>query len=161
MKNLLRIAMCACALILPAICAGQDERIVIDKGLVPATADDLQKFVPRGWKIEEQVKGDLNADSVADYVLKLVEDKPDKDASGDPTERYRALVIVLQEAGGKLTRGAVAGKLLQCTRCGGAFYGFVETPTTVEIKNGIIEVDQDHGLRNLTNPYYKFPYAPR
>src|ERR1041384_8502980 len=149
MKNLLRIAMCACALILPAICAGQDERVVIDKGLVPATADDLQKFVPRGWKIEQQIKGDLNADLVADFALKLVEDKPDKDANGDLTERYRAVVIVLQEAAGKLTRAAVAGKLLQCTRCGGAFYGVVETPPTLEIKNGIIEDNQDHGSRNL------------
>ena len=160
MKKLLRIAICACALTLPALCSGQDERVVIDKSLVPATADDVQKFVPRGWKIEEQIKGDLNADSVADYALKLVEDKPDKDANGDPTERYRAVVIVLQEAGGKLTRGAVAGKLLQCTRCGGAFYGFVETPATLEIKNGIIEVNQDHGSRNLTNTYYKFRYDP-
>ena len=79
MKKLLRIAICACALTLPALCSGQDERVVIDKSLVPATADDVQKFVPRGWKIEEQIKGDLNADSVADYALKLVEDKPDKE----------------------------------------------------------------------------------
>ena len=153
MKNLLRIAICACALISPALCYGQDEAVVINKSLVPAAADALQKFVPPGWKIEEQIKGDLNADSVADYALKLVEDKPDKDASGDPTERYRAVVIVLQEAGGKLTRAAVAGRLLQCTRCGGAFYGVVETPATLEIKNGIIEVNQDHGSRNLTNTY--------
>ena len=158
MKSLLRIAICACVLVLPALCFAQDERAVIDKSLVPATADELQKFVPRGWKIEEQIKGDLNGDSVADFALKLIEDKPDKDASGDPTERYRAVVIVLQEAGGKLTRAAVAGKLLQCTRCGGAFYGFVETPATLEIKNGIIEVNQDHGSRNLTNTYYKFRY---
>jgi hypothetical protein len=160
MKNLLRIVICACALSFPALCPGQDEGVVINKSLVPVTADDLQKFVPRGWKIEEQVKGDLNADSVADFALKLVEDKPDKNASGDPTERYRAVVIVLQDAGGKLTRAAVAGKLLQCTRCGGAFYGFVETPATLEIKNGIIEVNQDHGSRNLTNTYYKFRYDP-
>lgn len=160
MKRLLRIVICACAVMWPALCSGQDERVVINKSLVPATADDLQKFVPRGWKIEEQIKGDLNADSVADYALKLVEDKPEKDASGDPTERYRAVVIVLQEAGGKLVRGAVAGKLLQCTRCGGAFYGVVETPATLEIKNGIIEVNQDHGSRNLTNTYYKFRYDP-
>ena len=160
MKNLLRIVICACALILPALCSGQDHGVVINKSLVPATADDLQKFVPRGWKIEQQIKGDLNADSVADFALKLVEDKPDKDANGDPAERYRAVVIVLQEAAGKLTRAAVAGKLLQCTRCGGAFYGVVETPASLEIKNGIIEVDQDHGSRNLTNTYYKFRYDP-
>ncbi|HYV25461.1 MAG TPA: hypothetical protein VE969_09520 [Pyrinomonadaceae bacterium] len=157
MKSLLRITICLSALMFPAWCAAQDE-VVIDKSLVPATADDLQKFVPRGWKIEEQIKGDLNGDSVADYALKLVEDKADKDASGDPTERYRAVVIVFQEAGGKLARAAVVGKLLQCTRCGGAFYGFVETPATLEINNGIIEVNQDHGSRNLTNTYYKFRY---
>lgn len=160
MKNLLRIAICVSVLILPAVSSAQDEGAVINKSLIPATADDLQKFVPHGWKIEEQITGDLNGDSVADYALKLVEDKADKDASGDPTERYRAVVIVLQEAGGKLTRAAVAGKLLQCTRCGGAFYGFVETPATLEIKNGIIEVNQDHGSRNLTNTYYKFRYDP-
>jgi hypothetical protein len=160
MKSVLRVAICVSALMWSAFCSGQDERVVINKSLVPATADDLQKFVPRGWKIEEQIKGDLNADSVADYALKLVEDKPEKDASGDPTERFRAVVIVLQEAGGKLVRAAVAGKLLQCTRCGGAFYGVVETPASLEIKNGIIEVNQDHGSRNLTNTYYKFRYDP-
>lgn len=160
MKNLMRLALCFCALIFPTVGLGQDERVVIDKALVPASADDIQKFVPRGWKIEEQFKGDLNADSTADYVLKLIEDKPEKDASGDPTERSRALVIILQEPGGKLSRGAVAGKLLQCTRCGGAFYGFVEAPANVEIKNGVIEVNQDHGSRDLTNTYYKFRYDP-
>ncbi len=158
MKSLLRLALCACALTFPALCLGQDERVVINKALVPATANDVQSFVPRGWKIEEQFKGDLNADSVADQVLQLIEDKAEKDANGDPTERYRALVIVLQDQSGKLSRGAVAGRLLQCTRCGGAFYGVVEAPATVEIKNGVIEVNQDHGSRNLTNTYYKFRY---
>ena len=157
-KCLVRVALCVCALVLPALCAGQDERVVLDKSRVPTTANDIQKFVPQGWKLEEQLRGDLNADGASDYVLKLVEDKPDKDAGGDPTERYRALVIVLQGSANQLTRAAVAGKLLQCTRCGGAFYGVVETPTSVEIKNGVIEVNQDHGSRDLTNTYYKFRY---
>lgn len=160
MNNLVRVAVCVGALLLPSLCSAQDERVVIDKSRVPTTADDIQKFVPQGWKIEEQLKGDLNADGTSDYVLKLVQDKPDKDASGDPTERYRALVIVLQGSGNRLVRAAVAGKLLQCTRCGGVFYGVVETPATVEIKNGVIEVNQDHGSRNLTNTYYKFRYDP-
>ena len=160
MNNVLRLAAFASALLIPVLCLGQDERVAISKSLVPATADSVEKFVPRGWKIEEQIKGDLNADAVSDYVLKLVEDKPDKDASGDATERGRALVIVVQEKDGTLSRGAVAGKLLQCTRCGGAFYGVVEAPANVEIKNGVIEVNQDHGSRNLTNTYYKFRYDP-
>lgn len=160
MKNLFSVAVCASALTVPAWCFGQDERVVINSALVPVTANDVQAFVPRGWKIEERLKGDLNADGVADYVLKLVEDKPDKDASGDPTERYRALVVVLQEQGGSFSCGAVAGKLLQCTRCGGAFYGVSETPASVSIEKGIVVVEQDHGSRNLTNTTYRFRYDP-
>ena len=55
-------------------------------------------------------------------------------------------------------RAAVADKLLQCTRCGGAFYGVSESPANVQIEKGIIVVDQDHGSRNLTNTTYRFRY---
>ena len=125
---------------------------------MPPRAKQAREFVPRGWKIEEELRGDLNGDGSPDAVLKLVEDKPDKDSEGVPTERYRALVISLQQADGTLARAAVAGRLLQCTRCGGAFYGVVEAPATVEINKGIIEVSQDHGSRELTNTEYKFRY---
>jgi hypothetical protein len=47
---------------------------------------------------------------------------------------------------------------LQCTRCGGAFYGVSESPANVQIEKGVIVVDQDHGSRNLTNTYYRFRY---
>ena len=144
-------------LLLPPFCFGQ-EPSRIEKSRIPAEADRIQKFVPAGWKIEEQVTGDLNGDSVPDYAVKLVEDKPAKDSDDMATERQRALVIVLQQQGGKLSRAAVADKLLQCTRCGGAFYGVSESPANVQIEKGVIVVDQDHGSRNLTNTYYRFRY---
>jgi len=138
----------------------QDEAAKIDKSRVPAQAAAPQKFAPAGWKIEEQVTGDLNGDTVPDYALKLVEAKPEKDAEGNPTERGRALVVALATKDGQLTRAGVADSLLQCTRCGGAFYGFVETPAEVTIEKGVVVVQQDHGSREVTNTTYRFRYEP-
>lgn len=137
----------------------QDEAAKIDKSRVPAQADSPEKFAPAGWKIEAQISGDLNGDRVPDYALKLVEAKPEKDAEGDPTERGRALVIALAN-NSRLTRAGVADNLLQCTRCGGAFYGVVETPAEVTIEKGVIVVQQDHGSREVTNTTYRFRYEP-
>jgi hypothetical protein len=134
------------------------DSVLIDKSRIPAVAGEVSKFAPSGWKIEEQVAGDLNGDGLADYSLKLVEDKPAKDQDDVATERARALVVVLAGKDGKLTRAAVADKLLQCTRCGGAFYGVVESPADVKVEKGVIVVEQDHGSRELTNTAYRFRY---
>src|ERR1044072_5278636 len=143
-------------LILPALVAAQ-EGTPIDKSKVPAIADSPAKFAPSGWKVEEQVSGDLNGDGVSDYTWTRVEDKPATDSEGTATERARALVVVLQ-TGGKLVRAAVADKLLQCTRCGGAFFGVTESQANAAIEKGVIVLDQDHGSRNLTNTTYRFRF---
>src|SRR5262249_37828272 len=79
---------------------------------------------------------------------------------GDPTERGRALVIALATKDGQLNRAGIADSLLQCTRCGGAFYGFVGTTVEVTIEKGGLVVHQDHCSRKLTNTNYRFRYEP-
>ena len=147
-----------CSIAFVVLGSAQETETTINKSLIPLQANELSKFVPRGWKIEEKLTGDLNGDSLPDFALKLIENKPEKDQSGDPRERSRALLIVLQSQDGKLARAGVADKLLQCTRCGGAFYGVVETPANVKIEKGVIIVEQDHGSRDLTNTTYRFRY---
>jgi hypothetical protein len=159
-KSLNLAVVCFFAMVIPAMSFSQDDRVVINKSLIPATADNVNQFVPAGWKIEEQLSGDLNGDGAPDYALKLIEDKPAKDKDDNTTQRYRAVVIVLKNADGKLTRAGVADKLLQCTQCGGAFYGVVEAPANVKIEKGVIVVDQDHGSRDLANTTYRFRYDP-
>jgi hypothetical protein len=144
----------------PASSSAQDEGATIDVSRIPAEAGDVKGFVPPGWKIEEAVKGDLNGDAVPDYALKLVEDKPAKTADDMTNDRGRALVVVLAGKDGKLTRAGVADKLLQCTTCGGAFYGVVEAPANVTIAKGVLVVDQDHGSRDVTETTYRFRYEP-
>lgn len=135
---------------------GQDESKAIDISKVPATAASVAGFVPAGWKIEEQIKGDVNADGLEDILLKLVEDKPVK--QDEFVDRSRALVIVVKTADGGWRNAAVADKLLQCTGCGGAFYGVMDAPAEVSIKKGVIVVSQDHGSRWVSEVSFKFRF---
>jgi hypothetical protein len=155
-----RFMVCVVILAAASLSLAQDEAASIDKSRIPAQAANTRQFAPPGWKIEEQASADLNGDSLPDYVLKLVEDKPEKNSEGDPTERGRALVIVLGTSDSKLKRAGLADGLLQCTRCGGAFYGVVETPSEVTVEKGVVVVQQDHGSRELTNTTYRFRYDP-
>jgi hypothetical protein len=146
-------------LILPSLASAQQGRVITDQSGIPRKGKEIADFVPRGWKIEARVSGDLNRDSLPDYALKLVEDKPA--ANGDvPNERRRVLIVLLRTGEGKLARAAVTDRLLQCTTCGGAFYGVVEAPANVAIKNGVLIVDQDHGSREVTALTYRFRYEP-
>jgi hypothetical protein len=90
-------------LLLPPFCIAQEPNL-IRKSQIASEADSLEKFVPAGWKIEEQVTGDLNDDNLSDYAVKLVEDKPARDSNDIATERQRTLLIVLQKQGGMLVR---------------------------------------------------------
>ena len=153
-------AIVLCSIAFAALGSAQETETTIKKSLIPIQANALNKFVPPGWKIEKKLTADLNGDSLPDFALELIENKPEKDQSGDATERSRVLVIVLQNQDGKLARAGVTDKLLQCTRCGGAFYGVVEAPANVKIEKGVIIVEQDHGSRDLTNTTYRFRYDP-
>ena len=137
----------------------QDEeaaRTEIDASAIPDSGKSVKDFVPAGWKIEEDVKGDLNQDGAIDHALKLIEinDAPKED---EMVDLGRALVIVF---GGKgsMIKAAVASKILQCTACGGAFYGVMPAPANVSIANGVLTVMNDHGSRWVTEVTYKFRY---
>lgn len=132
----------------------------IDATKLPKTAATVREFVPRGWEVETQVAGDLNRDSLPDMAVTLVESMPANADKDNPPERQRALLVLFKTADGNFNRAALANKVLLCTRCGGAFYGVSETPTTVEIVNGVIIVTQEYGSREVTEETYRFRFEP-
>ncbi len=136
----------------------------IDSARLPSVAATAREFVPPGWLIEAQTEGDLNRDSIPDLAVTLVEKMPadaDKSIStGGPPERGRALLILFNTPDGRLSRAALAEKVLLCTRCGGAFFGGVETPSNVEINNGGIVIKQEYGSREVTQETLRFRYDP-
>ena len=139
----------------------EDAPRYLDAKLVPAEGRAARDFVPRGWKLEGdegEVTGDLNKDGAPDKVLRLVEDIPVERPDGVYNTRYRALVLLLAQAGGGFKRAAVATRLLGCTLCAGALGDPEGGNITIEIKNGVLNVLQLSGSREATDLTQHFRY---
>ena len=138
--------------------AAQDAvRVVLNEKLVPQVGVKVSDFVPKGWKIEQELRGHLNVDSLEDVVLQLIEDKPEETSKGEYQDRYRALVILLLSPDGKYHRPAVAGKLIQCTGCGGVLGGG-GVGADLKIIKGVLLVSQFSGSRWATDQLQRFRY---
>ena len=147
--------LCAFLLSFTLSAIAQDGKI--DVPSIPASGDRPAAFAPVGWKVEDTVKGDLNGDGKPDYAIKLVEDKPVK--QDEPSDSERALVVAFSD-GANLKRIAVATKLLQCTSCGGAFYGVMPAPADVSIEKGVLVIENEHGSRDVSRSTFRFRYDP-
>ena len=158
MKNIIAIVMFL-ILLLPAFpSAAQDAvRVVLNEKLVPQAGFKVSDFVPKGWKIEQELRGHLNPDSPEDIVLQLIEDKPEQNSKGEYQDRYLALVILLKAPDGKYHRAAVAGKLIQCTGCGGVL-GSGGGGADLKIVKGVLLVSQLSGSRWATDHLQRFRY---
>jgi hypothetical protein len=158
MSAILLLSLCGAG----AAATRQDEpRRFLDPSLVPAAGREPREFVPRGWKTETDaavVNGDLDRDGAADAVLRLVEDMPIENAEGVYNMRYRALVILLAQPGGGYKRAAVATKVLGCTMCAGALGDPEGGNIQIEIKNGVLNVNQLSGSREATDLTQRFRY---
>ena len=161
-KMLTRIfTLCLLMTTCAAFASAQEEQAVLfDDSALPRTANAVEKFLPSGWMLEAQVSGDLNNDSVPDTALKLIEKPAADDDKDNPASRERVLMILFKNRQGIFERVATEKNLLQCTGCGGAFYGVMEAPADVDIAKGVLIVKQDHGSRNVTETTYRFRYNP-
>jgi len=135
--------------------AQDEEGTPFDRSSLPTSGLKVEEFVPAGWKIEEQVKGDINADGTDDILLKLIEDKPKKE--DEMVNRNRVLVVLIVNDSG-MQLGPITDKLLQCTGCGGAFYGVLDAPAEVTIEKGVIVYGEESGSRWVSNTTFKFRY---
>ena len=147
--------LCAFLLSFTLSAIAQDGKIYVSN--MPASGDRPAAFAPVGWKVEDTVKGDLSGDGKPDYAIKLVEDKPVK--QDEPSDSERALVVAFSD-GANLKRIAVATKLLQCTSCGGAFYGVMPAPADVSIEKGVLVIENEHGSRDVSRSTFRFRYDP-
>lgn len=122
----------------------------LNPSLVPAQGKAVENFVPKGWKIQDKVEGDINGDRGADTVLTLIQ------AGGTEIDRARALVVLVKQGNGQLQRLAVANKLLLCSLCAGMLGGPDGAGANIEIKKGVIIVSQLSGSREARNRTHRF-----
>jgi hypothetical protein len=160
----MKALLLSATLLLSPDAAAQDEaRRFLDAKLVPAEGRSAGDFVPKGWKLETDagvVGGDLNKDGSPDAVLRLVEDGPVESAEGTLITRHRALVILLARPGGGFRRAAVATKLLGCSTCHGVLGGPDGSNIRVEIRGGVLNVNQLSGSREATDLTLRFRHDP-
>ena len=135
--------------------SAQDQ--IIDLSEMAISADRTPLFAPPGWKVEKTAKGDLNGDAKIDQAITLIEDKAFDPNDAPKPDRNRVLVVVFSD-GKKLDRIAVADKLLQCTSCGGSFYGVMDAPVNVTIVRGVLVVSQQHGSNSVSESTFRFRY---
>ena len=154
------VSACALILVLSSTPLAQDGGAAFDRSKIPAEGRAVADFIPAGWVLEEQVEGDLNGDAVHDLALKLIQGRPAGAKDDEIFERQRALVVLFRGRDGRLRRAGLADRVLQCTSCGGAFYGAAEAPAEVKIERGVIIVNQDFGSREITEHTYRFRYDP-
>jgi hypothetical protein len=139
-----------------ALAAGASAQYAtFDDSKVPELADRPAQFAPPGWKVEGTATGDLNGDGKADHAIKFVEDRPQKENEGFDSER---VILIALADGAKFRRTAIAKRILQCTSCGGAFYGMISAPAGVTIEKGVLVIENEHGSRNVSRSNFKFRY---
>ncbi len=136
--------------------SAQDERRFINLSQVPKEGKSLTDFVPPGWKIEEQIEGDLNADATPDIVLQLIEDLP-AETDGTDNTRYRALLVIAKMENDLYFRLAAADKLLFCTTC----FGVLNGVPVVKISNGVIIINHLWGSREMSENTQRFRFDPK
>lgn len=116
----------------------------------------LENFVPKGWKVDFQVSGDLNSDGIPDIAAILVEDKPENDLSGADEGPAHAFIVLLSADNGKFTLSGKNDKLLLCKGCGG-----VKEFVDIRIKKGVLVVSQMSGSREYAYTTWRFRYDPK
>ncbi len=134
-----------------------DGRVLLNTNLVPKNGEKIEDFVPQGWKIEQQIEGDLNQDSLADAVVQLIQAEPTKDKNGVELDTQRALLVLLKTKDGKHSRVAVANKLLQCVGCGGVL-GSGGTGADLKITKGVLIIYQLSGSRDMVERVQLFRF---
>ena len=128
----------------------------IDLRQFPTQGATVQTFVPKGWKVEAKVEGDLNNDRRLDTVLKLIETALPGSNSDAPRDRARALVVLQKQSNGQWQRIGIAPRLLLCSNCAGVLGSPNGANVQVKIEKGVILVRQFRGSREAIETLHRF-----
>lgn len=143
----------------PCLLNAEEAAKPLDAGKVPLQGSSSKDFVPAGWALEREWKGDLNGDGRPDDLLGLLKDEA-KGADGDSTDRERALVVLIAGEDGKWKRVGVGNQVFQCYGCGGMLNGSDMGLPDVAIDKGVVVIEQDGGSRYAGRTTLRFRYDP-
>lgn len=121
----------------------------LNPSALPPQGVKAEDFAPRGWKVAARATGDLNGDGRVDQVIQLV--PHDYDYSGiTAAPESQALLILFSSDDGRLQRAASTTKLLVSLVPQYIFQ--------LSIKNGVLIVNQNYGMTDVTDITHRFRY---
>ena len=150
--NKLCVALLAAMTLAPPVARAQAG--TLNAAEVPAAGARPQDFATPGWKIAARAGGDLNDDGRTDQVLQLVTaGTPDDRSDTDAAPEAHALLILFAE-GGKFRRAGLATRLLA---------PFVpQYSLGLKVRgDGVLVVEQDYGMNDVTHLKHLLRYEPR
>lgn len=98
------------------------------------TGRRVEDFVPKGWDMIGQAKGDLNKDGLEDIAVALKEMEEDMNSDA---EYPRLLLILFKNQDKSLTLSITSSTAIFCKTCGGAFGDPFES---LDIKNNTVTI---------------------
>lgn len=132
--------------------------MLLDAAKVPIQGASTRSFVPSGWLLEKEWKGDMDGDGRDDALVAVLAEER-KDAQGEPIDRERALLALLAGADGRWRRVGTGDRGLQCHGCGGGMLNGTDWGLAdIKIEKGIIVVDQIGGSRWTNASTLRFRY---
>jgi len=117
--------------LVPVFATAQNEEVE-----VPA---DVKPFVEKGYIPIALESGDLNGDGTKDFILVLSKPTHDRNAYDEAGDANRPTLILVRDAGGKLSLAARNDAVAFCKNCGGVmgdpFQGIAIKGTSFSVSN--------------------------
>jgi hypothetical protein len=149
MRKSLRIIL-PLALLAIAVPAVAQEEPPLDPSRVASTGARLSDFVPRGWRVAQEARGDLDGDGREDRVIHVFPASNTWYQTDGVTASpdSHALIVLLAGADGRLRRAGVAAKLLQPVA--------PQWGLRMNIRRGVLIVNQNYGMTDVTDVTHRF-----
>jgi hypothetical protein len=110
MRTYFRIALFVICLV-PAFALAQNEEIKVP--------DEVKPFVEKGMVPIALETGDLNGDGTKDFILVLSKPTKENGEYDEAGDALRPTLILIRDAGGKLSVGSRNDQVAYCKNCGG------------------------------------------
>lgn len=156
MKTYRFVASTALIILFAFFAIAQTPRVVSAIKQIPSRGQTTKDFVPNGWEIYSEAKGDLNGDGIADaaitLTLPLEAAEKLRDASGDKYESAPSIVLVLfGTSGGGYGLYGANGKLYPADS---DFRSYLDN----KIEKGVLVIDTNWGDGWANDITYRFRY---
>lgn len=130
------------------------EEVEVLEEIEKVVEEDLSEFIPEGYVIMDQKKGDLNKDPIDDILLVL---KSEVEETEEFSELDRPVIILLGREIGGYAQAASCDRAVLCASCGGVWG---DPYNGLAVKNGYFSIEHYGGSNWRWTRIITFKFDP-